>query len=481
MSNCSGGDGGVTATVTASLESSSIPTAALSATQTTAGSGSGAFVGASQAPAGDERSSTAARNKQFLEQVVVWPGVNNAGWINLHCHVKNTDPAKNGGKDFVVGWPYKTADELLGMAAWVHGTRKFFDSWFCTSQQSECAVSPKGKNKAKRLASNATWLKAIWIDVDVKAKPADWDAKNPGKPWTHYETVAEAWAAVGVFRAAVGLPMPSAVVHSGSGMHLYWVSTTPLSPQDWRPYAEGLKGLLLREGVKCDAGLTTDPARLLRVPGTLNHKYEPPREVKLIHLGRMYDFATALAVLPNAASGTATAPSHSLVPAGEAEGKAGRWFAELAADKQSEVVRHAARHIARNSKLFELTANGGSYDTYLKVALALARSGVEDAKDIFVEVASTAKGADSEDSLRQFFDGCRSAEPRQDGVTIGTLLHLATESGADFAPWKQVADACDTKIAVYVPGNEGSVVTALMPWWRTIPTPSPWVIRRARW
>jgi hypothetical protein len=60
----------------------------------------------------------------------------------------------------------------------------------------------------------------------------------------------------------------------------------------WLPYARGLKQLLLANGIKCDTGLTTDCARILRVPGTLNHKYDPPAPLTLAPLPLvMYDFS----------------------------------------------------------------------------------------------------------------------------------------------------------------------------------------------
>jgi Virulence-associated protein E-like domain len=246
-------------------------------------------------------------NLKFLEQVVVWPGKGLPGWINLHCHLKNDDPAQNQGKPFVIGWPFKTARDLVSRAHWLQNTGgQFFDAWYCTSQQSECTQTRAGKPKAVRLHKNATWLKAIWVDVDVgnKIDPAT------GKPETkHYDTAAEAWAAVSAWRKKAGLPEPSAVINSGGGLHVYWISTDPLSPFDWRPYAEGLKALLLNEGVKCDAGLTTDDVRILRVPGTFNHKYDPPRPVVLIHLGQMYNFGTDLLFLRSFKVSPTAAPS----------------------------------------------------------------------------------------------------------------------------------------------------------------------------
>lgn len=238
---------------------------------------------------------TAEKNRQFLENVLVWPGAKEApGWVNLHTHVKNNRPDQNGGKHYVSGWPFKTLNDFSNRALWIDNTDMFFDVWFCTSQQSVSGVGKTGKPKALRLARNATWLKAIWADVDVKVRPANHPA---GEPWTHYETIGAAIAAVDTFSRKVGMPVPSALVNSGGGLHVYWISTDPLSPADWRPYAEGLKALLIQEGVKCDTGLTTDNVRLLRVPGTLNHKYTPPRMVKLLHLGQMYNFGTDISFL----------------------------------------------------------------------------------------------------------------------------------------------------------------------------------------
>jgi hypothetical protein len=233
--------------------------------------------------------------RKFLESVLVWPGDANApGWINVHVNSKNDNPSdtskkNNEGKPWTPGWPFKTVDDALSRINWTESTDRFFNAWVCMSQQSECTKSQKtGKPKALRKALNATYFKAIWVDVDVKA--------NSPK---HYASHGDAWAAVAAFYKKVGLPKPSIIVDSGGGLHVYWTSDRPLTLDEWRPYAAGLKALLLQEGVKCDAGLTTDAARILRVPGTLNHKYDPPRMVKLLHCGKDYDFASDLGVLLN--------------------------------------------------------------------------------------------------------------------------------------------------------------------------------------
>jgi putative DNA primase/helicase len=140
---------------------------------------------------------------------------------------------------------------------------------------------------------------------------------------------------------------------------------------------------------------------------------------------------------------------------GQAAGHEGDgWFSKLSPEEQNEVVKYAALHVANNSNVFQLTANGGNYQEYLKVTLAIARSGVTDAENIFVEAASLAKDADPEEKLRQFFQNCERAERRPDGITVQTLLHTAGQCGANFKKWKEIAVQRDPTVAMYIPGNE---------------------------
>src|SRR4051812_8079685 len=61
--------------------------------------------------------SAAELNRTFLEQVVVWP--TGPGWINLHANMRNDDPKKNGGKPWVIGWPYKDINEFINQSLWI--------------------------------------------------------------------------------------------------------------------------------------------------------------------------------------------------------------------------------------------------------------------------------------------------------------------------------------------------------------------------
>ena len=227
-----------------------------------------------------------------MANVVAWPGSpQDPGYVNLHYSMPHPKPTPAKPLLKGMGWPYTTVDALVGRAAWMNSvTDKFKDVWFCTSLQSQMGFNKRGNPKAVRLASNALNAKSIWVDIDV-------GPSEPGKP-PKYATVEEALRAILLFQTTVKLPPPSAIVFSGGGIHVYWISKEPMVPAVWAQYASGLKNLLLANAIKCDAGLTTDIARILRMPGTFNHKYDPPKPVTLAPLPLvMYDFPTKLAFL----------------------------------------------------------------------------------------------------------------------------------------------------------------------------------------
>src|ERR1700735_5448308 len=227
----------------------------------------------------------------FMANVVPWPGSDtDPGHVGLWYSMPNPtfDPTQKvsftNKKQFLSGWPYRAVDQFVSRAGWVvnQAHDKFKDVWYCTSLQRVQGKTKQGKPKAHKLAAEALSLKAIWIDIDVKV----------GDPKC-YQSKDEAWKEFCAMRKALGLPQPSAVVDSGGGLQAYWISKLALLPHEWAPYANGLKQLLLGHGFKFDPTCTADAARILRVPGTLNYKYDPPRPVELLPLPlKLYDFVT---------------------------------------------------------------------------------------------------------------------------------------------------------------------------------------------
>ena len=214
---------------------------------------------------------------RFIARVVPWPAPGEPGYINLHW--------KNPKHPGMSGRPYNDLQTLLGFAKWATGRPdSISDIYFCLSQQAKTGdMLASGKVKAARHADDATFLKAVWADVDG---------------YKDYPTKSAALDAIMKFVKDAALPQPTAIVDSGGGWHVYWISDKPLTPQEWILYANGLWELIQKHGLKAD-NVTTDAARILRVPGTFNHKTLPPRPVVLRWLQpNDIDFA---AVMPKGA------------------------------------------------------------------------------------------------------------------------------------------------------------------------------------
>jgi Domain of unknown function (DUF927) len=228
----------------------------------------------------------------FMGAVVPWPASpQDAGWVVMpngypDKNTKDGRIAKTGKFPIGQGRAFKTIDEFVNFAGWAVQQHFYKDLFYCLSLQRDVTTSRSGKPKGKRTAAGAISLKSIWLDIDVGKKDG-------------YPTLQEALRAVIDFVQRNKLPMPSAMVASGGGLHVYWISNVALTPEEWRPYAEGLKALASSQFKSIDIGVTTDPARILRVPGTFNHKEATPRPCYLLNTPLVcYDFSVRLASLP---------------------------------------------------------------------------------------------------------------------------------------------------------------------------------------
>jgi len=89
------------------------------------------------------------------------------------------------------------------------------------------------------------------------------------KPYASPQETLDAIKAVIGSRA---LPMPTLILCSGYGIHAYWCLSEPVAPVLWQPVAEALKNACKGAGLETDEDITTDAARILRPPNTLNFK-----------------------------------------------------------------------------------------------------------------------------------------------------------------------------------------------------------------
>lgn len=84
---------------------------------------------------------------------------------------------------------------------------------------------------------------------------------------------------------AVDLPLPpSYIVGSGGGFHCYWLLDKPFiigNSESRLTQAKHIQRQWVRKIPEADQGVCC-LTRILRLPGTLNHKYKPEREVSLL-------------------------------------------------------------------------------------------------------------------------------------------------------------------------------------------------------
>jgi len=129
-------------------------------------------------------------------------------------------------------------------------------------------------NKDRRV-TNVKSLSSFYLDLDC----------GVGKEYTNQN---EAFLDLKRFVKATGLPRPM-LVNSGYGIHVYWVLTESVSYAEWLPVAQGLKDMCIRHNLSADNGVTADAARVLRVPGTHNHKRGTQKPVVFFGTGEFRD------------------------------------------------------------------------------------------------------------------------------------------------------------------------------------------------
>jgi hypothetical protein len=139
---------------------------------------------------------------------------------------------------------------------------KHYDVYFACS---------KYEVNSTRTTDNVKNIKAFWLDIDC----------GDGKP---YETQGDGVQALKHFCADLGLPRPT-LVNSGRGVHVYWPLKEAITRLQWKAVADRLKVICHERGLQADPARTADAASILRIPGTLNTKGDPPLDVVLMCTG----------------------------------------------------------------------------------------------------------------------------------------------------------------------------------------------------
>ncbi len=211
--------------------------------------------------------------RRFLAAVVPWSGDGLNGFVNIHALIKKE------GEDRLILWgkACDILDEAIDTVGWMLQSSDPQNIYFCVSLQSKCSerVSSKGRKwrSAERRADDAVALKSFFLDIDFGSE---------GHGDAGYATEQEARGALADFVKQVGMPEPSFINKTGGGLHVFWVLPEPITPAEWKPYADALAEAGKRCGLKADYGCTVNAAQILRVPGTFNHKTDQPRPVEIV-------------------------------------------------------------------------------------------------------------------------------------------------------------------------------------------------------
>lgn len=134
------------------------------------------------------------------------------------------------------------------------------------------------KREGGRKKDNVLALRSFWVDIDCGPTKAAPDEKT-GRP-DGYIDQAAGLTALKQFCTTVGLPRPL-LVNSGRGIHAYWPLDRDVTREEWEPVAARLSELCVTHNFYVDPSVF-EVARILRVPGTLNFKDNPPKPVTLI-------------------------------------------------------------------------------------------------------------------------------------------------------------------------------------------------------
>jgi len=155
---------------------------------------------------------------------------------------------------------YASIDALVESAEYLDSAG--YDTYYATATFNE---------ENARTVDNAKQMRSFFLDLDCGEE----------KP---FADKTEAFHALRDFCRRLALPRPL-LIDSGRGLHVYWNLTAPVSVARWLPVARKLKELCIQHGFGIDPGVTADAARILRMPGTHNHKDSPPREVLALYEG----------------------------------------------------------------------------------------------------------------------------------------------------------------------------------------------------
>ena len=167
--------------------------------------------------------------------------------------------------------PQYSFKTLEGLLAWLTrlDNEGYTTYYACASFREFQVWDEKQRKFVRRTHENFLAAAALWADVDTQESHAN----------AKYVNRREAEQAILAFCQHVGLP-PPLWVSSGGGLHVHWPLAAELELGEWQIYANGFRAACAGFGLAIDERKTVDGSAVLRVPGSHNYKFDPPRVVQ---------------------------------------------------------------------------------------------------------------------------------------------------------------------------------------------------------
>ena len=272
------------------------------------------------------------------------------------------------------------------------------------------------KTKWTRTQANATWFKALALDLDIGAD----------KP---YATQADGWKVLSKALGDIGMPGPM-VVSSGNGIHCYWPLTAAITKEEWVETSIALRLALEEHGVEIDTSKIHDPSMVLRPVGSHHKKQIPYKVVECKRDCPDYEVDSLRQVLSNWV-GKAVAKAKAATPAG---GRKKSSIMDAVLNSNDVRIEEVGKRCNQIGKLIEsggvLDAAGRPVEEPLwRASLGMAKHAT-DVQEAVIMLAGKHHEFDLDASLKKI-DGWNGTGP-----TTCLKFEQLCSSGCDSCPYR---------------------------------------------
>lgn len=232
---------------------------------------------------------------------------------------------------------------------------------------------------------NVVSISCGWADIDFKNTPEDkFNKKLKAFPFK-----------------------PTIIIRSGNGVHLYFLLSLPVEQKN-RSRIEHINQWIESELGGDNVG---NIDRILRLPGTVNHKYDNKPLCEIVEINtNTYKLDDLLNNIPE----SVTKPTRN--------NKAHK-IAELSNTKTDTALRAQVEYVTKQIEEKDIVLGDDSYNSWLRIAFALTDGLGERGRSYFHRVSSNSDKYDKGDCDEQY-DNCLKGSPPETRIAINTFFFM---------------------------------------------------------